>query len=98
LISLYGRTLDIYLDGKLVRTCILPGVVKVNNDANIIVTPGGGFSGMTSNFKYWSNSTNPQDAYNIYKDGAGTSSNLLSKYKLKVSFLEDNKVKGSVSI
>ena len=25
IVSVYGRTLDIYLDGKLVRTCVLPG-------------------------------------------------------------------------
>ena len=99
LVSLYGRTLDIYIDGKLVRTCVLPGVAKINNDADIIVTPGGGFSGMTSNFKYWSDSKNPQEAYEIYKDGAGTSSlDLFNKYKLKVSFLENNTEKGSFSI
>jgi hypothetical protein len=99
LVSLYGRTLDIYIDGKLVRTCVLPGVAKINNNADIIVTPGGGFSGMTSNFKYWSDSKNPQEAYEIYKDGAGTSSlDIFNKYKLKVSFLEDNTEKGSFSI
>ena len=26
IISLYGRSLDVYIDGKLVRTCVLPGV------------------------------------------------------------------------
>jgi len=29
IISLYGRTLDVYVDGKLVRTCVLPGVAMV---------------------------------------------------------------------
>lgn len=29
LLSAYGRSLDIYIDGKLVRTCLLPGVVKL---------------------------------------------------------------------
>jgi hypothetical protein len=100
IISLYGRTLDVYLDGKLVRTCILPGVPRINNDADIHVTNNGGFSGWTSTFKYWSNASNPQEAYNIYKDGFGGSilGNALSKYRLRFSTVKDNKVTGSFEI
>jgi hypothetical protein len=100
IISLYGRTLDVYIDGKLVRTCVLPGVAKINQKANIVVTPNGGFSGFTTNFQYWNDSTNPQDAYNIYKDGFGGSilGNLFNKYRIKIAFLSDNKEKGSFEI
>ncbi len=99
-ISLYGRTLDVYIDGKLVRTCVLPGVAKVNPDANILVTPMGGFSGWTSNFEYWDDATNPQQAYNIYKSGFGGSmlGDLFNKYRIKISFLEDNEEQGSFEI
>lgn len=100
IISLYGRTLDVYLDGKLVRTCVLPGVAKSNADADIIVTPRGGFDGWTTNFKYWPNATNPQDAYNIYKDGLGGSilGNLLNKFRIQVSLIKDNKEQSSFQI
>jgi|AntAceMinimDraft_18_1070375.scaffolds.fasta_scaffold00409_16 hypothetical protein len=100
IISLYGRTLDMYVDGKLVRTCVLPGVAKVNPDADISVTPGGGFSGWTSNFEYWDDATNPQQAYNIYKSGFGGSAigSLFNKYRIKVSFLEDNQEQSSFEI
>jgi hypothetical protein len=100
IVSLYGRTLDVYLDGKLVRTCVLPGVAKVNKNSDIFITPKGGFSGMTSNIKYWSDATNPQEAYEIYKDGFGGTKfgKFLNKYKLKISFLQDNKEKGSFEI
>jgi hypothetical protein len=100
IISLYGRTLDVYIDGKLVRTCVLPGVAKINQKANIVVTPNGGFSGFTTNFQYWNDSTNPQDAYNIYKDGFGGSilGNLFNKYRIKIAFLSDNKEKGSFEL
>jgi len=100
IISLYGRSLDVYIDGKLVRTCVLPGVAKVNPDANIQVTPAGGFSGWTSNFEYWDDATNPQQAYNIYKSGFGGSfaGNLFNKYRIKISFLEDNQEQGSIEI
>jgi hypothetical protein len=99
-ISLYGRTLDVYIDGKLVRTCVLPGVAKVNPDSNIQVTPNGGFSGLTANFEYIDSATNPQEAYNIYKAGFGGSmlGNIFNKYRVKVSFLEDNQEKGSFEV
>jgi len=100
IISLYGSTLDTYLNGKLVRTCVLPGVPKVDNNADISVTPNGGFSGWTTNFKYWSDASNPQQAYNIYKAGFGNSilGNLYNKYRLRFSFIEDNKVAGSFEL
>lgn len=100
IVSLYGRTLDIYIDGKLVRTCVVPGVVKVNNNSNLQVTPSGGFSGWTTNFNYWAYASNPQEAYNIYKDGFGGSilGNLLNKYRLRFSIISDNEEKGSFEI
>jgi hypothetical protein len=100
IISLYGSTLDTYLNGKLVRTCVLPGVPKVNNSADISVTPNGGFSGWTSTFKFWSDASNPQQAYNIYKAGFGGSilGNLWNKYRFRFSMIKDNKVTGSFEI
>lgn len=100
IISLNGRTLDVYVDGKLVRTCVLPGVPRVDHNADIHVTPGGGFSGWTSNIQYIAHPSNPQEAYNIYKEGPGTSSllGLFEKYKIKISYLVNNQEKASVQI
>ena len=100
IISLYGRTLDVYIDGKLVRTCVLPGVAKVSTKSDIVVTPNGGFNGWTSNFMYFDQSTNPQEAYNIYKGGFGGSllGNMFNKYRIKFSFLTDNKEVSSIEI
>jgi hypothetical protein len=100
IVSLYGLTQDVYLDGKLVRTCVMPGVPQVNNSAPIKVTGNGGFSGWTTTFQFWSDATNPQQAYNIYKAGFGGSilGNAVSKYRVQVSFLQDNKQKGSFQI
>ena len=100
LISLNGRTLDVYLDGKLVRTCVLPGVAKINTAAPIYITPEGGFSGWTSNIEYLSQSTNPSEAWNIYRAGYGgnTMSNLVNKYRIKFSLMEDNMEKSSFEI
>lgn len=100
IISLYGRTLDIYIDGKLVQSDVLSGVARPCNNAPLEVTNDGGFQGWTSNFKYWSHALNPQEAYNIYKEGYGGSSlgNMFNKYRVKVSFLEDNKEEASFEI
>lgn len=102
LISVYGRTLDVYLDGKLVRTCVLEGVANVSNAAtsNVYVTPKGGFSGWTSKFQYYPNSTDPQTAWNIYQKGYGSSmlSNIFGKYQVKVSLLENQTESSSVTI
>ena len=97
IVSLYGRTLDVYIDGKLVRTCVLPGVAKVAANAPLYITPLGGFSGYTSNVAYYDHSLNPQEAYNIYRDGYG-GSGFDFPYSIKLEFLKDGQEQGSVSL
>jgi hypothetical protein len=100
LVSVYGRSMDIYIDGKLVRTCVLPGVAKIDSNAPVYITPNGGFSGWTSKFQYWGDSCNPQTAWNIYDAGYGASmlSNLFGNYTVKVSLMEGNNEDSSFSI
>lgn len=100
LISVYQRTLDIYLDGKLVRTCVLPGVAKIDSTAPIYITPMGGFSGWTSRFQYWTDATNPQKAWDIYKAGYGGSllGSIFGKYTIKVSVMEGDTETNSIEI
>jgi hypothetical protein len=102
IVSVYGKTLDIYLDGKLVRTCVLPNtsnaLTSQSSLTNIVI--GGGFDGFITSVKYKAAPVNPQEAWNIYSDGYGGSmlQDILNKYKLKLSFLVDNVEKQSVSI
>jgi hypothetical protein len=97
IVSLYGRTMDIYIDGKLVRTCVLPGVAKIANDAPVYVTPQGGFSGYTSNIHYYANSLNPQEAYNIYRSGYG-GGGIDFPYQVRIEYLKDGQQQGSLTI
>uniref|UniRef100_A0A6C0LMV5 Lectin/glucanase superfamily protein n=1 Tax=viral metagenome TaxID=1070528 RepID=A0A6C0LMV5_9ZZZZ len=97
LISVYGRTLDVYLDGKLVRTCLLPGIAAVKNNAPVIVTPMGGFDGWTSKLQYWPNSYNPQQAWNTYLQGYRGSS-FGSDYQVQVSLLENGSTQSTYTI
>lgn len=94
LVSVNSRTLDVYLDGKLVKTCVMPGVAKVAGSSPIRITPNGGFSGYISNIEFFSKSSNPQEAWNIYRKGHG-GSNIFNKYKIKVAVLENNKERAS---
>ena len=99
LLSAYGRSLDIYIDGKLVRTCLLPGVAKIDPSADVYITPNGGFSGWTSTFQYWADSCDPQKAWNIYKKGYGGSwLGNFGKYSVKVSLMEGETEEGSFEI
>ena len=99
-ISVYGRTLDLYLDGKLVRTCVLPGVANIDSNAPIYITPMGGFSGWTSNFQYWPEASSPQKAWDIYNAGYGGSllGSIFGKYTIKVSVMEGDTVNSSIEI
>ena len=97
-ISVYGRTLDIYIDGKLVRTCLLPGVANVNNNSNIYVTPAGGFDGWTSKLQYFPNSLNPQEAWNIYRQGYAGLLSMFSAYQIQMSLIENGETQASISI
>ena len=95
IVTLNNRSLDIYLDGKLVRTCVLPGVPKMTSGSPLIITPGGGFDGYVSNLIYYSRAVNPREAYAIYREGpAGSNwlSNIFNKYRLRLEFLKDGKV------
>lgn len=99
IISAYGRSLDVYIDGKLVRTCVLPGVSKIDGNAAVFVTPKGGFSGWTSTLQYWPDSCDPQKAWDIYRKGYGGSwLGNLGKYTLKVSVMEGDTEDASFEI
>jgi hypothetical protein len=102
IVSIYGRTLDIYLDGKLVRTCVLPSVsiALANQNSLTNIEIGGGFDGFVTSIKYKAQPVNPQEAWNTYTDGYGGSmlQDILNKYKLKLSFLVDDVEKQAITI
>lgn len=93
-LSFYTRSLDIYLDGKLVKTTIYPDLIYIPSSASstdTLITPGGGFNGMTSGFQYFTYSLNPDQVWDLYKKGYDNNSffgDSLSKYKIKFSLME----------
>lgn len=102
LISVYGITEDIYLDGKLVKTHILPAppvVTSLGNSGSVYITPNGGFSGWTNKFQYWGDATNPQQAWNVYQSGYGGNwiSNMFSQYSVKLAVMQGERETTSLS-
>tara|TARA_Y100000389_G_scaffold191184_1_gene216929 strand:- start:1094 stop:1627 length:534 start_codon:yes stop_codon:yes gene_type:complete len=101
-ISIDAKTLDIYLGGKLVKSYILPGIYKSNNEDNIYLGNSNetNFNGYITRVRYLTYFINPQESYEIYMKGIkdSISKNLFNKYALKLAFIEDNKEKSSVMI
>ena len=96
-VSVYGRTMDIYIDGKLVKTCLLPGVANVNGNSNVFLTPNGGFDGWTSKLAYFPKPLNPQEAWNIYAKGPTSWLASLFTYQVQVSLVENGTTQSSVT-
>lgn len=100
IIALSTRSLDVYLQGKLVKTCILPGVAKLKPGDNVTLTPEGGFSGFTAMFRYFDYALNPREAYNVYREGYGDSllGRFFNKYKVQLAIKNNNTVTHSFTI
>jgi len=98
-VSCYGRAMDLYMDGKLVRTCALPGVAKINVNAPVYITPNGGFSGWTSRFQYWAEASNPQKVANIYRQGygGGMFGTMLGSYSVEINVKSGNETVKTIS-
>lgn len=101
IVSYNDKALDVYLNGKLVKTCLIPGIPYIDSDADVKVTPKGeSYSGYSSKFKFWPAPMDPQKAWDNYSDGYSTGlgfSNFFAKYKLKVALLENNVEEGSIT-
>jgi len=69
-VTVFGRNMDIYIDGKLVKSCFLSGVPKPAV-GDIQLTPDGGFSGNICNFYHYPKMLTPADAMTFWS--AGTS-------------------------
>ena len=68
-VVLWNRTTDIYLNGKLARSCILPNVPYVNWGAGVQVCNNGGFNGKMASLRYFNRSLNATEMYKLYSKG-----------------------------
>lgn len=65
-----GRVLDVYMDGKLARSCVLDSVVNVpRQPLELRMCDAGGFGGRISSVQMWSAQLTPDVIYGIYMMG-----------------------------
>jgi len=67
-VTVFQRNLDIYINGRLVKSCVLPGVPKPAV-GDIILNDGGGFSGSLCNVHSYSGMLTPADAKAFFAAG-----------------------------
>ena len=105
-VSVNNRSLDTYIDGKLVKTCLLEGAPKIDGTSPVHICPPNGsngengFDGHVAKVRYYSRALNPREIYEIYKEGYSGSllGSILNKYRLRFSYIKDNEEVGSLEI
>lgn len=65
---LNNRTVDIYIDGKLERSCVLRGV-PIRNNKPLYVCDNNGYFGKISNLVYYKYALKPNEVYDVYSKG-----------------------------
>jgi hypothetical protein len=72
-VVLWNQTMDVYINGKLTRSCILPGMPLHDPDALANVYIGGGpkdnFNGHISRVRYFNHAITATDVMELYKKG-----------------------------
>jgi hypothetical protein len=79
-VVLSGRTIDVYMDGKLSRSCMAPSYFKVDpTGVKAMMTERGGFDGYTANTSVANYAMNPDEIYRAYLLGPeGVNMDILS--------------------
>ena len=68
-VTLWNRTADVYINGKLNRSCILENVPKINYKHNLYVLQNGGFNGKLAQLRYYNRALNATEVYSQYSKG-----------------------------
>ena len=69
-VAVNGKTVDVYLDGKLARSCVLPASFKVDSGGySAVLLPFGGFGGQMSSTTMYDAALNPEAVYKNYMLG-----------------------------
>lgn len=85
--SINTNNIDVYINGDLKKSCnSIDGVIAIDNNTDVIISPDGGFSGWNSKFQYWPKYINPQEAMKIYSQGHGASDD--ENLKINISLYE----------
>jgi hypothetical protein len=74
-VSVHGRVVDVYYDGKLARSCILPSIILAGSGSkfqqSVVIGEYGGFQGSFGLMNYYAYALTPDRIYSIYLAGPG---------------------------
>lgn len=69
-IAVNGRTVDVYIDGKLARSCVLPALFKVDGGGySADLLDYGGFGGFVNSVQMYNYALTPNSVYQMYMGG-----------------------------
>ena len=69
-VVLNGNVCDVYMDGKLVRSCVLPSYYRVDQAGQLVkLVDRGGFDGYISQVSTYNYALSPTTIYNTYMAG-----------------------------
>ena len=82
-LSLYNNIMDVYVDGRLYKSCIFNGFPKPNNEPMFFGFDGG-FDGFVSRITWANKNLSPEEIYARYERGPKILENPLDKIKSAV--------------
>ena len=88
--TISDRSIDTYINGKLVKTKTFSNAIDTTsfNNSDVEIVPNGGFGGFISKVRYYPYYISPQKAWDIYKEGFGDAfESALNRYNMSVSIL-----------
>ena len=68
-IVLQNKTMDVYVNGKLRRSCTYNNIPKLDNKSKVHINKDGGFDGIVSDFFYSNIAYSAPAMYDIYRKG-----------------------------
>ena len=69
-VAVNGKTVDVYIDGKLARSCVLPALYRVDGGGySADLLDYGGFGGYVNSIQMYNYALNPNAVYNLYMGG-----------------------------
>jgi hypothetical protein len=77
IVSVFNQVVDMYVDGELVSSCVLPGFPAMSS-SDVKIAPRGGFSGQISRVTFYNSSMNVESAKSVYLSGPVNAASFLS--------------------
>ena len=91
-VSVNGRIVDVYYDGKLIRSCVLPDIpsAPATGLQSVVIGQKGGYGGKISGIQFFAYPLTPDRIYAIYQAGpagaAGFLGYIANKIGIKLSY------------